>query len=108
MIEAEGNTFKFVYGDDNHTAYKERQKQVCMGCGDCANCGFISRNLESDCPHMIAKMDGWELGWQDAIDKACEWLKFNYVEFTDNSRLGLNINELIKDFKKDLKKAMEE
>jgi hypothetical protein len=21
------------------------------------------------------------------IEKACEWLKFNYVEFTDNSRL---------------------
>ena len=42
------------------------------------------------------------------IEKACEWLKFNYVEFTDNSRLGLNINELIKDFKKDFKKAMEE
>lgn len=36
---------------------------------------------------------------QRLIDKACEWLKFNYVEFTDNSRLGLKINELIKDFK---------
>jgi len=42
------------------------------------------------------------------IEKVCEWLKFNYVEFTDNSRLGLNINELIKDFKKDFKKSMEE
>jgi hypothetical protein len=42
------------------------------------------------------------------IEKACEWLKFNYVEFTDNSELGLNINELIKDFKKDFRKAMEE
>lgn len=41
------------------------------------------------------------------IEKTCEWLKFNYVEFTDNSRLGLNINELIKDFKKDFKKSME-
>jgi hypothetical protein len=33
------------------------------------------------------------------IEKACEWLKFNYAEFTDNTRLGIKIDELIKDFK---------
>lgn len=69
------------------------------------------------CPSELAGID-YEEEWLDRpfgdsieyirtdafIDKACEWLKFNYVEFTDNSRLGLNINELIKDFKK----AMEE
>ena len=38
------------------------------------------------------------------IEKACEWLKFNYAEFTDNTRLGIKIDELIKDFKQ----AMEE
>lgn len=36
------------------------------------------------------------------IEKACKWLKFNYAEFTDNTRLGIKIDELINDFKKDM------
>ena len=48
--------------------------------------------------------DAYKQGYKDAIDKACEWLKFNYAEFTDNTRLGIKIDELIKDFKQ----AMEE
>ena len=61
---------------------------------------------------MLVILDTLEMKEVDStdafIEKVCEWLKFNYVEFTDNSRLGLNINELIKDFKKDFKKSMEE
>lgn len=38
-----------------------------------------------------------------AINKACEWLKFNYTEFLNSSRLGIDIDEMIKDFKMDMK-----
>ena len=102
MIEAEGNTFKFAYGDDSHTAYKERQKQVCMGCGDCANCAYISRNLEGDCPHIIDEMDGWEVGWQDAVDKAVKWIRRNvnnYLTCDTDGEPCVDEDEFINDFK---------
>ena len=35
------------------------------------------------------------------IEKACEWLEYNYTEFLDSSRLGINIEELVKDFRND-------
>lgn len=84
--------------------YEEREKELCRKCSRKETCPYILRKMEYKCQYLSDMMYGWELGWKDAINKACEWLKFNYVEFTDNSRLGLNINELIKDFKK----AMEE
>lgn len=52
--------------------------------------------------HVLNK--GAAIGRREMLEKACEWLKFNYVEFTDNTRLGIKIDELIKDFKQ----AMEE
>ena len=39
------------------------------------------------------------------IGKVCEWLKTNYTEFLDSSRLGINIDELVKDLKNDLKQS---
>ena len=44
--------------------------------------------------------------WADEtmIDKVCEWLEFNYTEYLDNSRLGINMKEMVEDFRK----AMEE
>lgn len=49
-------------------------------------------------------IDTFEVKEDAFIEKACEWLKFNYAEFTDNTRCGIKIDELIKDFKQ----AMEE
>lgn len=37
------------------------------------------------------------------IDKVCEWMKTNYTEFLDNSRLGISIEELVEDLRNDFK-----
>ena len=50
--------------------------------------------------------DAYKQGYNDAIDKVCKWLKFNYAEFTDNTRLGIKIDELINDFKKDMEEQL--
>ena len=73
--------------------YEERKKWLCQQCGKPQQCGYVNRNLEDKCPVIQETMEGWELGWQDAIDKACEWLKCNF-----------NIPD---DFEFHLKKAME-
>lgn len=83
--------------------YEEREKILCNNCEAKENCSYINRNLERKCSFRETTMYGWELGYNDAIDKACKWLKFNYAEFTDNTRLGIKIDELVKDFKKDMK-----
>ena len=55
--------------------YEERQKAICKECTDynTSKCPYVIRSLR--CPNLLNQMDGWELGWQDAIDKACEWLR---------------------------------
>lgn len=58
--------------------YKEREVTLCNNCEAKDNCSYISRNLERNCSFKETTMYGWELGWQDAIDKACEWLKMNF------------------------------
>ena len=55
--------------------YEEREKQLCNNCEAKENCSYISRNLESKCSFRETVMYGWELGYEDAIGKACEWLK---------------------------------
>ena len=55
--------------------YEERKKWLCQQCGKPQQCGYVNRNLEDKCPVIQETMEGWELGWQDAIEKACEWLK---------------------------------
>ena len=37
------------------------------------------------------------------IKEICEWLKTNYTEFLDSSRLGINMEELTKDLRNDFK-----
>ena len=74
--------------------YEERAKTLCNNCEARENCAYISRNLERNCSFKETTMYGWELGWQDAIDKACEWLKCNF--------------NMPDDFEFHLKKAMEE
>jgi len=91
--------------------YEERKKWLCQQCGKPQQCGYVNRNLEDKCPVIQETMEGWELGYEDAIDKACEWLeknmqdyaycKYEGEELTDEAKIS---NNLIKD----LRKAMEE
>ena len=69
--------------------YEERQKAICKECTDynTSKCPYVIRSLR--CPNLSNQMDGWELGWQDAIDKACEWIE----KFAYNSVVTHNIGE---------------
>lgn len=82
--------------------YEERKHWLCQQCGKPHQCGYVNRGLQDKCPAIQEKMEGWELGYQDAIDshtggellyvlnkgrkigyddaveKACKWLKKAY------------------------------
>ena len=49
-------------------------------------------------------IQGAEWADETMLEKVCEWLEFNYTEYLDNSRLGINMKEMVEDFRK----AMEE
>ena len=49
--------------------YEERKRWLCQQCGKPHQCGYVNRGLEDDCTALQEKMEGWELGYQDAIDK---------------------------------------
>jgi hypothetical protein len=69
------------------------------------------------CPSDLAGIDyeeEWlEFPWGDNnieytrtdtfIEKACKWLKFNYTEYLNDTRIGIDIDEMVKDFKMDMK-----
>lgn len=58
-------------------------------------------SLKKGFPHQFVKE---EYTRTDAlVKKFCEWLETNYTEFLDGSRLGINIEELVKDLKNDFK-----
>ena len=85
--------------------YEERERQICRECRENVKCPYTSRNLEYKCQNLSDTMYGWELGWQDSIDKAVEWLKNNADKYIDTGYgvpflyIGIMIN--------DFKKAME-
>lgn len=72
--------------------YEERQQEICKMCIEGTKCSYKSRNLEYKCPNLSDNMYGWELGWQDAIDKACEWME----KFVRNSVVTDGIDERTK------------
>ena len=76
--------------------YEEREKILCNNCEAKENCSYISRNLERKCSFQETTMYGWELGWQDALDKAIEWL---YQRQAVDLEVP-NIEKFIEDFKK--------
>ena len=80
--------------------YEDRKKWLCQQCVKPQQCGYVNRNLEDKCPVIQETMEGWELGWQDAIDKACEWLEERQLIDLE----APNIDKFISEFKK----AMEE
>jgi len=64
----------------------------------------VCRVWNNGCPNIYyASMEMFEWTKQELIDKACEWLKFNYTEFLNDSRIGIDIDEMVKDFKIDMK-----
>ena len=72
-------------------------KSLCEQCGQ-KDCGFTNRNMEDDCE----KVQLYQQGYDDAIDRACEWLESVMID-DDIYGVGNNIEnlkELINDFKK--------
>ena len=82
--------------------YEEREKILCNNCEAKENCSYISRNLERKCSFKETTMYGWELGQQDTIDKAIEWLDEHLLEYWGQQ------NSDPSNFLIDFKKAMEE
>ena len=80
--------------------YEEREKTLCNNCEARENCAYISRNLERNCSFKETTMYGWELGYKDAIDKACEWLE-------ERQLIDLEVPNIDK-FISEFRKAMEE
>ena len=80
--------------------YEERKKWICKQCNQKTDCAYVNRNMEYKCLLVEERMEGWELGYKDAIEKACEWLyKRQQVDL-----VVPNIEKFINDFKQ----AMEE
>lgn len=73
--------------------YEEREKAICKECTDynTSKCPYVIRSLR--CPNLLNQMDGWELGYKDAIDKAFDWL----IERYENQ--GVILLEDINEFK---------
>lgn len=80
--------------------YEEREKQICKECRVYVKCPYIPRKMEYKCQNLSDTMYGWELGYKDAIEKACEWLNNFYNEETHSY--------LVKEDIEGFRKAMEE
>ena len=82
--------------------YEERKKWICEQCNQKTDCAYIIRNMEYKCLLVEERMEGWELGYKDAIDKACEFLKSYRQETPDGMGYiaGIVNDETIKDFRK--------
>ena len=80
-------------------------EKICEICGQ-KDCGYINREMEYKCQ----RVQDYQLGFDDALSKACEWLKGEmFEEDIDGenyvcSSTADNIDEFINNFKK----AMEE
>lgn len=83
--------------------YEEREKTLCNNCEAKENCSYINRNLERECSFKETTMYGWELGWQDGIDKAVEWL---YQRQTVDLEVS-DIEKFINDFKNEMESKYE-
>lgn len=80
--------------------YEEREKTLCNNCEAKENCSYMSRNLEGKCSFRETTMYGWELGYKDAIEKACEWLKDNHADIFIRYIRGYDADDEIEIFRK--------
>ena len=78
--------------------YEERERRLCNNCEVKENCSYINRNLERKCSFQETTMYGWELGYKDAVDKACEWLEERQAVDLEVP----NIEKFIEAFKKEM------
>ena len=67
----------------------ERQKWLCQQCGKPQQCEYVDRGFENLCPAIQETMQGWQLGYKDAIEKAVEWIK----QFAYNSVITDHVGE---------------
>ena len=89
--------------------YEEREKQICRECSMKETCPYIPRKMEYKCQNLSDMMYGWELGYKDAVNKACEWL-FEYNK-RQTKRFGAKSVMRLPDYTinvGDFHKAMEE
>lgn len=78
--------------------YEERRKFFCDKCQQISNfeCACRLRHLEFKCITLDEKMEGWKLGFQDAVEAAIE---FVYQRQAVDLEVPY-IEKLIEDFKK--------
>ncbi len=70
-------------------------RKLCEQCGQ-KDCGFINRSMEDDCE----KVQWYQQGYDDAIEKACEYLENKLPPAMFRSDLYMFNGQFIEDFKK--------
>ncbi|MBR1543503.1 MAG: hypothetical protein IJ626_01250 [Muribaculaceae bacterium] len=55
--------------------------KICKLCSQYKDCAFISRDLQNKCDIVEKYENGYEQGYADAIEKACDvlWHKFDKI-----------------------------
>lgn len=69
--------------------YEERKKWICQQCNQKIDCAYVNRKMEYKCLLVEEQMVGWELGYKDVVDKACEQIE----KFVYNSVVTDNLGE---------------
>ena len=64
--------------------HKEREADVCMGCGQAVVCGYYKRDLRRKCEYLQNVMYGWELGQQDTLDAVESYADKGNSDWTSN------------------------
>ena len=89
---------------------QETKDKICQVCAHSATCGFTTRSLQDKCPTIQQYDDGYDLGYKEAVEKACEWLKnvgeTHYIMAYSDSE-SVDKEELIRWFKNFMKKGDE-
>ena len=83
--------------------YEERIVKLCKECPERKQCDYVPCKLMGDCIYLQDVMCGWELGYQDAVEKASHWLEDfcneHYImSYSDSHEVGTD--ELMEIFKK--------
>lgn len=76
---------------------KATKDKICQVCSHSVTCGFISRDLQDDCPTIQQCDDGYDL----AINDVSEWLKTNYEDIGIRYMRGYSANDLIEQIKQE-------
>ena len=69
--------------------HKEREADVCMGCGQADVCGYYKRDLCRKCEYLQNVMYGWELGQEDTLEAVESYASKGNSDWTYNFMEGL-------------------